>query len=147
MHVKITLWHNEHVEELEDVDPSQGCPIYPALRPYPDVRSYAIMSSTGGAIGISSASSELMDATIQYINEKLASNDTSTNVEKCEVTNFEYEEINTLLLSHEDPFPIGPNEEPETQQFTFRTVFIGCVLGGVIAASKSVVSIRLIFLH
>ncbi|OQN99692.1 hypothetical protein B0A51_18823, partial [Rachicladosporium sp. CCFEE 5018] len=38
-------------------------------------------------------------------------------------------------LSHEFQFPEDPNA-PEEHQFTFRAVFVGCVLGGVIAASN-----------
>lgn len=37
----------------------------------------------------------------------------------------------TVLLSHEEQFPIDPNAEEETQQLTFRAVFVGCCLGGV----------------
>lgn len=124
---------------MPDVDPKEHGFIYSAFSPFLGVKLYAIMISTGGAAGISSTSSELTDATIQCINEKPASNDPSINVEKGEVTNVENNEIDTLLLSHEEQFPIDPNEEQETQQFTFRAVFVGCVLGGVIAASKSVV--------
>lgn len=40
------------------------------------------------------------------------------------------------LLSHEEQFPIDPSLEEEKQQFTIRATFIGCCLGGVIAASK-----------
>jgi hypothetical protein len=39
-------------------------------------------------------------------------------------------------LSHEFQFPIDPDAPEELQQFTFRAVFVGCCLGGVIAASK-----------
>lgn len=39
-------------------------------------------------------------------------------------------------LSHEFQFPIDPDAPEEEHQFTFRAVFVGCVLGGVIAASK-----------
>ncbi|EMC91390.1 hypothetical protein BAUCODRAFT_80544 [Baudoinia panamericana UAMH 10762] len=40
------------------------------------------------------------------------------------------------MLSHEEQFPIDPDAEEELHQFTFRAVFVGCVLGGVIAASN-----------
>ena len=46
------------------------------------------------------------------------------------------EEDDHVMLSHEDQFPIDPNAEEETHQFTIRAVFVGCCLGGVIAASK-----------
>jgi hypothetical protein len=39
-------------------------------------------------------------------------------------------------FSHEDPFPVDEDAEQEDHQFTFRAVFVGCILGGVIAASK-----------
>ncbi|OQO12825.1 hypothetical protein B0A48_02289 [Cryoendolithus antarcticus] len=38
-------------------------------------------------------------------------------------------------LSHEFQFPEDP-DAPEEHQFTFRAVFVGCMLGGVIAASN-----------
>ncbi|KAK5170129.1 uncharacterized protein LTR77_004713 [Saxophila tyrrhenica] len=40
------------------------------------------------------------------------------------------------MLSHEVQFPIDPTAQEETHQLTFRAVFVGCVLGGVIAASN-----------
>lgn len=46
------------------------------------------------------------------------------------------------ILSHEEQFPLDPNAEEETQQLTFRAVFVGCVLGGIIAASKYIESRR-----
>lgn len=42
-----------------------------------------------------------------------------------------------LDFGTDDPFPADPNALPE-QQFTFRAVFVGCVLGAVISASKCV---------
>jgi hypothetical protein len=50
----------------------------------------------------------------------------------------DHDQDNALVFSHEDPFPIDPNEELETQQFTVRAVLVGSCLGGVITASKSV---------
>lgn len=58
-----------------------------------------------------------------------------------QVTDYEQEgedENENLILSHEEQFPIDPNAQEETAQFTFRAVFVGCCLGGVIAASKYV---------
>ena len=46
------------------------------------------------------------------------------------------DEDDNLILSHEEQFPIDPNAEEETHQFTIRAVFVGCCLGGVIAASN-----------
>ena len=45
-------------------------------------------------------------------------------------------ENENLILSHEEQFPLDPNAQEETAQFTVRAVFVGCCLGGVIAASK-----------
>jgi hypothetical protein len=36
-----------------------------------------------------------------------------------------------VLLSHEEQFPVDPSAPEETQQLTFRAMFVGCVLGGV----------------
>lgn len=96
------------------------------------------MSTNGGAVGIASASQDVTDSTIHYIDKdtKSASTEPSINVEKGEVVTVEPEEEDTLLLSHEEQFPIDPNADLETQQFTVRAVLVGCILGGVIAASK-----------
>lgn len=40
------------------------------------------------------------------------------------------------LLGTDDPFPEDPNADPNAPQFTIRAVLVGCILGGVIAASK-----------
>ena len=98
------------------------------------------MSTIGGAVGISSTTDQLTESTIKAIDQKSesSSKDPSTIVEKGEVIEVDNVEDDTLLLSHEEQFPIDPNEELETQQFTFRAVLVGCILGGVIAASKYV---------
>ncbi|MCJ1436204.1 hypothetical protein MMC27_005582 [Xylographa pallens] len=96
------------------------------------------MSGTvGGAIGTGSTTT-LTDATIRNIikGEKTTSNDPSVNVEKGEVITVEDEDQNIPILYHDEQFPIDPNEELETQQFTVRAVLVGCLLGGVIAASN-----------
>ena len=100
------------------------------------------MSSTGGAVGISSASYEVTESTVQSIEKdnRSYSNELSSVEEKGEVTHVDNVEENAVLLSHEEQFPIDPDEEVETQQFTFRAILVGCILGGVIAASKFVVS-------
>ena len=98
------------------------------------------MSTAGGAIGISSTSDELAESTIQNIerDSKISDpNDASINLEKGEAIVVESTEENALLLSHKEQFPVDPNETEETQQFTVRAVLVGCILGGVIAASKS----------
>lgn len=100
------------------------------------------MTTVGGAIGISSGSEQVTNATICDIekdSKSSSSNDPSLNIEKGEainVKNVEDVEEDHLLLSHEEQFPIDPNAEEETQQFTARAVLVGCILGGVIAASK-----------
>jgi len=103
------------------------------------------MSATGGALGIGSASDEVETTLVHQI-EKDSSFDRRASLseittEKGEVVDFidrvdtETEEDDNIALSHEVQFPIDPNAVEE-QQFTFRAVFVGCCLGGVIAASK-----------
>ena len=107
------------------------------------------MSYNGGAVGVSSASYELTESTIKSIEKD--SNSTSQNtsiheehgeVKQAEVIKVDNvdsaEDDGTGLLSHEEPFPIDPNEVHEEQQFTVRAVVVGCILGGIIAASKYV---------
>ena len=102
------------------------------------------MSTTGGAVGISSTSNDLTDSTIHCIENDNSSGsiDPGIHVEKGELVRVESVKEDVLLLSHEEQFPIDPNEQPETQ-FTIRAVIVGCLLGGVIAASKSVMLILL----
>jgi hypothetical protein len=68
------------------------------------------------------------------------SSDEHINAEKGEliqVSDYQDQDENeNLILSHEEQFPLDPNAQEETAQFTFRAVFVGCCLGGVIAASK-----------
>lgn len=99
------------------------------------------METIGGAVGVS-ATNEVVDSTVHDIEKdsKTTSNDPSINVEKGEIvtavrTNSTQDDA--LLLSHEEQFPIDPDEREE-QQFTIRAVLVGCILGGVISASKSV---------
>ena len=57
--------------------------------------------------------------------------------ELIQVSNYQDQDENEILiLSHEEQFPVDPNAPEETAQFTVRAVFVGCCLGGVIAASK-----------
>ena len=107
-----------------------------------DVTTAINMSATGGAVGTTD-SSEVTGPTIHYIEKdiKSDSNDPSIKEEQGEVVGLvNHDQDNTLVFSHEDPFPIDPNEELKTQQFTARVVFGDSCLGGVIAASKSVIS-------
>lgn len=98
------------------------------------------MSSNGGALGIGTASREVEGDTVHEIEKEErnpSSSDPSVVAEKGElihVTSREDEE--EPILSHEEQFPIDPNAEEETHQFTVRAVFVGCCLGGVIAASN-----------
>ncbi|EJD47592.1 OPT superfamily oligopeptide transporter [Auricularia subglabra TFB-10046 SS5] len=39
-------------------------------------------------------------------------------------------------LGTDDPFPQDPDAPPEEHQFTFRAVFVGCMLGAIISASN-----------
>lgn len=68
------------------------------------------------------------------------SNDPPSIIEKGEFaqTEQEVDDDRVEFLSHEDPFPIIEGLPIETHQFTLRAVFVGCCLGGVIAASKYV---------
>jgi len=99
------------------------------------------MSNDGGAVGPTEGSQHVLDMTIKSI-QKDDSNPTSReesiSMEKGQVVNTRAEELDDDLdaFSHEHPFPQLPDAEPETQQFTFRAVFVGCILGAVISASK-----------
>jgi hypothetical protein len=97
------------------------------------------MTSTGGALG---TETDLHLATLTADNivhektDKYDSDDPSTSVENGDVYPLENDKDDTGFLSHEEQFPEDPNAELETQQFTARAVIVGCILGGVIAASK-----------
>ena len=66
--------------------------------------------------------------------------DPSVSVEKGEqirITDHEEDaEEDEPILTHEEQFPIDPSIPDEPYQFTVRAVVVGCILGGVIAASK-----------
>lgn len=97
-------------------------------------------------MGVGSESHELERDTFNEIEKDALglrssdSNSASLRVEKgMEVIEEKSEsEEENYEMSHEHPFPIDPDAEVETQQLTFRAVFVGCCLGGVIAASKYV---------
>lgn len=98
------------------------------------------MSNSGGAIGTGTATSELTEATIYNIEKDIKSDskDPSISVENGEIVDAGHNDDSVLLLSHLEQFPVDTvNEELETNQLTFRAIFVGCILGGVIAASKS----------
>ncbi|KAK3631958.1 hypothetical protein LTR56_012432 [Elasticomyces elasticus] len=102
------------------------------------------MSNQGGAMGIGSGSHELESLTVKEIEKddhKDSSSEPSSIAEKGEVVDIVQRETNDSdedyeMLSHEEQFPIDPQAEEELQQLTFRAVFVGCCLGGVIAASN-----------
>lgn len=106
------------------------------------------MSNQGGAMGIGSGSQELENLTIKEIEKeelRESSSEPSSIAEKGDVIDIAQRETNDseedyAMLSHEEQFPIDPDAQEETQQLTFRAVFIGCCLGGVIAASKYVLT-------
>ncbi|KAK5113887.1 hypothetical protein LTR85_010420 [Meristemomyces frigidus] len=100
------------------------------------------MSANGGALGIGTASDTVQVATIYEIEKdddhKTSSSDPSIVAEKGEIVDVSpvVDEAEAhIFLSHEEQFPIDP-DAPEEQQLTFRAIFVGCVLGGVIAASN-----------
>ena len=104
-----------------------------------DVVSIIKMSNTGGALATGTENTDLTQATIHNLekDEKLGSEDPSLTIENGEVVSTDDNDDSVQLLSHLEQFPVDfENEELETQQLTFRAIFVGCVLGGVIAASK-----------
>ena len=104
------------------------------------------MSLAAAGTGPAAPSHELEDDTIKEVEKdaydgQRTPSDPSTTTEKGNVIRVsdreqDYDEDENIFLSHEEQFPIDPNAEEETHQFTFRAVFVGCCLGGVIAASK-----------
>ena len=102
------------------------------------------MSNDGGAVGPTDGSQGVRDMTVRGIlhddSKDTISVDRNVSVEKGELIQTHETEAEDELnaFSHEYPFPEDPNAEPELQQFTIRAVLVGCILGGVIAASKYV---------
>lgn len=88
-------------------------------------------------------SHELQDYTIKGIAKETvaSSSKTSDSIEKGDDLGYDIQPVQSidqgevLMMSSDDPFPQDPNAEEE-QQFTVRAVLVGCILGGVIAASK-----------
>ena len=64
------------------------------------------------------------------------SNDPASPIEKGESIQREDDLEEVEVLSHEDLFPPIEGLQEETHQLTIRAIFVGCCLGGVIAASK-----------
>ena len=102
------------------------------------------MSANGGALGIGSASDDVQISTIKELEKESydgSSNDRSMREEKGDMIEISQrnqsidEGDGNQFLSHEEQFPEDP-DAPEEQQLTFRAVFVGCCLGGIIAASK-----------
>lgn len=66
-----------------------------------------------------------------------SSRDHGSSMEKGEVSTATADEVEELdAFSHEHPFPELPGTQVESHQFTVRAVLVGCILGGVISASK-----------
>jgi len=105
------------------------------------------MSNDGGAVGPTDGSHDVRDMTIKSILHDESKNtnavDRSVSIEKGELVKTHEAEAEDELnaFSHEYPFPEDPNAEPEPQQFTVRAVLVGCLLGGIIAASKYVLKL------
>ena len=104
------------------------------------------MSANGGALGIGTASDEVQISTIKELEKEShehdrSSSDPSMRVEKGDMIDVSQrnksldEGDGNQFLSHEEQFPEDP-DAPEEQQLTFRAIFVGCCLGGIIAASK-----------
>lgn len=75
--------------------------------------------------------------------EKIFDTKNDVNVESGEVSRYDTnlsdpnaEDSSYVMLSSDDSWPEDESGLKETQQFTFRAVFVGSCLGGVIAASK-----------
>lgn len=103
-----------------------------------------IMSNDAGAVGPTDGTQHVLEMTIEGIHrddsKPSSSHDGSVQVEKGAVEELTTEVDNELdAFSHEHPFPPMVDAELETQQFTFRAVFVGCILGAVISASKYVI--------
>lgn len=103
------------------------------------------MSLAANTTGTEPVSQEVDEYTIKQLENdsdgKSTPSDPSTAAEKGQifsVTDHEDEnhEDDVIFLSHEEQFPIDPDAQEEPQQFTVRAVLVGCILGGVIAASK-----------
>jgi hypothetical protein len=100
---------------------------------------------TANAATSGPSSYKLQEQTVMSIPGDTAANSqkSSTAIEKGEKNgDFGYEvtqvasvDQGQILLSSDEPFPDDPDAEEE-QQFTVRAVLVGCILGGVIAASK-----------
>lgn len=111
------------------------------------------MSLAGNAPAASAPSNEVTNAMIAGLYDgdvsKEQINGTGTGRRRSSVVNVEKGEIYrynsrgtdgdegmVTVLSTEDPWDEDEAGLRETQQFTFRAVFVGCCLGAVIGASK-----------
>ena len=68
-----------------------------------------------------------------------SSRDESIAAEKGETYTITAQRTNSeaaVVLTHEEQFPIDPDAPEHEPQLTVRAVLVGCILGGVIAASK-----------
>jgi len=53
-----------------------------------------------------------------------------------DIISYDSEEPQAQFINTDDPFPESPDAPIEEQQLTVRAVLVGCMLGGIIAASN-----------
>ena len=94
------------------------------------------MTDNGGAMGTGSISTEIAKETIKGLDEDSPATSTDIRMEKGDTFTVRERRGSTISISNDEPFPEDPDGEIETQQFTVRAVLVGCLLGGLIAASK-----------
>lgn len=105
-----------------------------------------IMSSGTSANPLGGVAPEVLDMTISEEKHDAgisSSRDESIAAEKGEFYSIREEAQRTnsdgepiVKLSHEEQFPIDPDTPEHEPQLTVRAILVGCILGGVIAASK-----------
>jgi len=102
------------------------------------------MSAGTSANPLGGATHEVDDLTIneeKHDAGAASSTDPSISAEKGEVYTITEDAQRTnsevpVILSHEVQFPIDPDAPEHEPQLTVRAILVGCILGGVIAASK-----------
>lgn len=53
-----------------------------------------------------------------------------------DIISYDSEEPQAQFINTDEPFPESPDAPIEEQQLTVRAVLVGCLLGGIIAASN-----------
>lgn len=94
------------------------------------------MTDNGGAMGTGSVSTEIAKDTIKSLDADSPASSTDIRMEKGDTFTVRERRGSTISITNDEPFPEDPDGEIETQQFTVRAVLVGCILGGLIAASK-----------